>query len=327
MSTATALDSPIVRRASRSHAIDLVRVLGVTAIIAGHTWVNAEWVSRWLFTWHVPVFFIISGYLWSEGRTTATEIVKRGRTLLLPYIVWLVLVTVVWLGFRSARGDVIDWAFLPNIVRGGWFISRPFSAFWFVTALFVATVLMRWLSNVSPVLPWFVGGLGVAWAIVDPVGIKQVPEAAGLALPAVFFLCVGWLLRGHRSDIPKPAAFGLVLLVPALLLASVPSVAAFNMKSGVLGTPVLGVLLAAAISCGLILLCEAAGPLIPERVGRAVTVVAEVGLPMILGHALVLWVAESFGMVPSKTMFLLAFLIPLAFGLAVRATPLRRFFM
>jgi fucose 4-O-acetylase-like acetyltransferase len=298
-------------------------VVGIVAIVAGHTWDQHDWVRDWFFTWHVPVFFIISGYLWKEGRTTRSELRNRTRTLLVPYVAWILLVSVVWFGFRALRSDPIDWSVVADLPLGGWHIDRPYSAFWFITALFIATVLMRWLTNISPFLPWFVGVLGVAWCTVDPVQAKVIPEAAGLALPAILFLCMGWLLRRYRHAILQPLQFGLVLLVPALLIGASPALAHFNMKSGVLGTPLVGVLLSAAISCGLILVAESLERFVRPRLGRVFTTIAEAGIPIILGHALVLSMTHLVGMPPGKKVFLLAFTIPLVFALVARMTPLR----
>ncbi|MCP1131575.1 hypothetical protein LIOPPNJA_28125, partial [Robbsia andropogonis] len=61
--------------------------------------------------------------------------------------------TLIWFGFRAALGDPLDSRTLTLLPLGGDWISRPYSAFWFVTCLFVAAVLMRWLERVHPVLP------------------------------------------------------------------------------------------------------------------------------------------------------------------------------
>jgi fucose 4-O-acetylase-like acetyltransferase len=51
------------RRVERSIAVDLVRVAGVIAIVVAHNWDQRLWAHTWFYTWHVPVFFVITGYL------------------------------------------------------------------------------------------------------------------------------------------------------------------------------------------------------------------------------------------------------------------------
>jgi fucose 4-O-acetylase-like acetyltransferase len=45
---------------TRSGAIDLVRIIAVAAIVAGHAFTR-EVTAVWLYTWHVTVLFVISG--------------------------------------------------------------------------------------------------------------------------------------------------------------------------------------------------------------------------------------------------------------------------
>jgi acyltransferase len=289
-----------------------------------HNWDQRLWAHTWFYTWHVPVFFVITGYLWKPGRTTWQETTRRARTLLVPYISWIVIVTVIWLAFRAARGEPFDQTVIPNVIKGGWYISRPYSAFWFVTALFFATVFMRFAQNVSAFLPWFVGGVGVVWCILDSVSIKEIWEAAGLALPAVLFICFGSLLHRFRDRIDKPFLFGIILFLPAFYLGARGIIVTLNMKSGDLGTPVAGVLMSTAISCGMILMAEGAEKLAPDWARRWVTILAQTAIPVILTHTLVLAVTERLGLEASKVTFLLAYFIPVALALLIRLTPARK---
>ena len=50
---------------------DLVRIVGLAAIVIGHVYSAEHEVRLATYTWHVPVFFILSGYLWQPGRGAA----------------------------------------------------------------------------------------------------------------------------------------------------------------------------------------------------------------------------------------------------------------
>lgn len=310
----------------RSVGVDLVRVVGVVAIVAGHTW-NEAWAREWLFSWHVPVFFVITGYLWRPGRTVRAEASRRARTLLIPYFGWLVIVAVAWYGWLAASGHALAAQTLVDLGLGGAHIQRPFSAFWFITALFVAAVLMRWLQTVSPLLPWFVGACGLVWCTFDPEAARAVPWSAVIGVAAMPFIGVGQLLRTHRQRIERPAAFGLALLIPAGVLIVATDLSPLDLKAGDLGTPLLSIALAAAVSAGLILTAEAVALRLPTLVGRAVNAVAAVSLAIVLGHALVLGIAGAIGLAPSKWVFLAAYSVPLAIGLLLRRTPLARWLL
>jgi fucose 4-O-acetylase-like acetyltransferase len=312
---------------TRAVGVDLVRILGVGAIVAGHNWLDRDWVGPWLFSWHVPVFFVISGFLWKSGRSTRTELRRRARSLLVPYVAWLVVVTAAWYALNAAHGTSVDPGLPHDVLMGGWYTSRPYSAYWFLTALFVATVLARLLQNVHPALVWAVGALGVLWCALDPVTVREVPEAAGLALPAIAFLCIGMALHRVRSFLDRRGAVvaGAVLLAAGLWLPTSGTVDAANMKAGDLGDPVLaGVLVSAAISCGLLLLADGLDPLVPARLRPAVSAVAACALPVILLHTLVTGAFALYGEPLTKLTFAVALLVPLALALVIRQTPLRR---
>jgi len=308
----------------RSVAVDLVRVIGVVAIVAGHTWDQRHFAQAGIYTWHVPVFFVLTGYLWKSGRSNRLELARRSQTLLVPYVSWLVLVTVIWFGFRAAVGDPFDSHTLQRLLLGGNWISRPYSAFWFVTCLFAAAVLLRWLDSVHRFLPWFTAGVGLAWCIGDRYPLAMVPESFGVALPALFFLLIGTLLRRFRETIDRPVLVGLVLLVPAWWLGWSGALDTLNMKGANLGTPVLSALMAGAISCGLLLVVEGGEHLIPAWGRRLVFVVAACALPIILTHTLSLAITERLGLPSSKVTFLIAYFVPLAVALVLRLTPARR---
>lgn len=308
----------------RSVAVDLVRVVGVVAIVAGHTWDQRHFAQAGIYTWHVPVFFVLTGYLWKPGRTTGGELTRRSRTLLVPYLAWLVIVTAIWSAFRVAVGDSVDTHTLKLLILGGNWISRPYSAFWFVTCLFAAAVLLRWLERVHPFLPWFIAGVGIAWSIGDRYPLAMIPESVGVALPALAFMLIGMTLRRFRHTIDRPVLFGLLLLVPAWWLGWSGALETLNVKGANLGTPVLSALMAASISCGLLLVVEGVEHLIPAWGRRAVFAVAACAIPIILTHTLSLAITERLGLPSSKWTFLIAFFAPLGLALVLRLTPAKR---
>jgi len=312
------------RTAKRSIAVDAVRVVGVVAIVAGHNWGGREWVNPLLYTWHVPIFFVITGYLWKSGRSTSFEVRRRASTLLLPYVFWIVVVTAVWFTVRHAIGWPITQDLVMNVLRGGWYAARPYSAYWFFTALFFACVFVRFTERIHPALPAFIGLLGVMWATVDPSSVAHIWEGAGLAVPAVLFIVVGQALRRYRDSITNPLGTGLVLAVPAFLLGLSGVFEPLNMKGAALGTPIVSVVMASAISVGAILVAEALERFLPQPVRPVIAFVAQLSVPILLVHTLVTQLFSAYGYPATKWTFLAAYLLPLGLAAALRATPLRR---
>jgi acyltransferase len=296
----------------RSAALDLVRVVGLVAVVLGHVWTDGL-MRPLLYSWHVPVFFVISGYLWRRSRPLGDEVRRRTGSLLVPYVAWLLLVTVAWAVFTSAVGIMS----LPDpvaLVVGGSAIGGQYAAFWFVTALFVAVVAMRALSSVQPWLPAVVGVAAVGLATVQPDLVRQLPWSMGVGAVALAFLAVGDGLRRVRHRLRAPLESGLVLVVAGLVLAGSGLVAPVDLKYADVGTPVAGVLVGAAISCGLILVAESLEHRVPDGAARAVAAVAGVAMPVILGHALIISAGQLVG-APSGVVFATALVVPILIGL------------
>lgn len=313
-------------RTTRSVAIDAVRVLGLVAIVAGHNWGDRDWVNTWLYTWHVPVFFVITGYLWKPDRTTGYELRARFRTLIVPYLVWLAVVTAIWFTVRAFIGWPITGELVANVARGGWYAARPYSAFWFITALFFAAVIMRAAERLHPLLPLFVGVFGVIWAMYDPIAMKSLWFGLGLALPGIAFMCIGRGVAMIRDTIRHPFLVGLVLLIPAFYLGASSTVPSINMKSGILGAPFASVFMAASISVGM-LIAQSVEHLLPDWSRTMILLGAAVALPLLFLHTLVMQLFVAYGYELTKWTFLAALIIPVIVGLALRRTPVRQYVM
>jgi acyltransferase len=299
--------------------MDLVRIVGVVAIVAGHVFGGTQY---WIYSWHVPLFFFLSGYLWRSQRNLRDEASRRARALLVPYTAWLAIVSVTWAVILSTKSKPFSEP-IRDLLLGGKYIASPYSAFWFVTSLFAAAVIMRATWNVHPLLPVVVGAGGLVWIAVSPQTITKVPLAIGLAIPGIFIMCVGlWFSRIHPR-IRRPHLVGPVVLAFSFSLAVLQVGGKVNMKAGLIGYPISGVALACAISAGLLLTSTWLADHLPNAAASKVVALAECGLMVILTHSLVISTARFAGISSRLVVFALALTIPFALALLIRRTPFR----
>lgn len=58
-------------RLPRDRRIDLCYVIGILLVVAGHSGVDPRFAStalfRWIYAFHMPLFFALSGYLFRYG--------------------------------------------------------------------------------------------------------------------------------------------------------------------------------------------------------------------------------------------------------------------
>lgn len=288
--------------AGRNSGIDLLRVVGVTAVVVGHA-AAGHVVTQWIYPWHVPLFFFLSGYFWKRGRTVLAELRSRSQSLLVPYAFWLAL----GLSVLIAAGLITPGGIL-TVLRGGTGARGPFAAYWFVTALFFVCIVARLLERLPAWVAWTVAVAGTAATYIVPMA--DFPLALGQVFPGLLFFLFGTLAR--RLALPWWAA-ALLLAGCIIAIASLP-LAAFDMKALRLGTPVVGVLLAVAIAW-------ASTTLFGHVRATWATTAATAGIAVVLFHTLVLSGAAAIGL-PTLVQVLAVLSISWAVSISLQWTPL-----
>ncbi|PRB12784.1 MULTISPECIES: acyltransferase [unclassified Microbacterium] len=294
----------------RSGAIDLVRLLAVAAIVAGHAFTK-DVTQAWLYSWHVAVFFILTGYLWKPGRMLRTEVFRRALSLGRPYVAAFAVLTAVLLIVKPV--DALHT--IAGGVEGGRFAQMPYVTLWFVSALFFTAVVFRAMERLPYAAQWGIGIAGAlaAWAWSGP--LSRTPLGIGYIATCLLYLLVGDALRRVRDRIAMPLVSGVVALTIGAALVAVGAAAPLDIKLGDDGTPAVSALASSAIAIGLILVAESV--VRPGRFSRACTLLALPLLTVVLLHPLVLWLGA-----PPWAQFALGILVPLALGLVALRTPL-----
>jgi acyltransferase len=300
----------------RSGAIDGVRILGVVAVVAGHTFSADIW--PFLYSWHVPIFFFLSGYLWTGDRTVADEIRRRTPTLLKPYVAWFVILFVPYIAVAVVSDNgTLGYFFGP--IYGGRFAGVPFSTFWFVSVLFFTVVLVRILELLpeSAKLVACVAGVvaGIFWGDL----LAATPLAFGSAVSCAIFVVAGEYAMRIRANLKRPFALGVALLAASIILIATGLSDIVNIKGGSYGTPFVSVAVAIAISFALVLIVESMYKRLPPLAHRCTTNLALAGFTVVLLHPAVLWV--GWGWLPSGVLFLVAVILPWVVGLVALRTP------
>ena len=305
---------------SRSGAIDGVRVLGIVAVVAGHT-LNTPLVRPLFFTWHVPLFFFLAGYFWSNRRTLKEELSKRVGTLGLPYVTWMLLIAVPFV-LLDATLEKFSIGRLLGPLYNGEQSAMPYTTFWFVSALFFTVIFLRSLGRFPPVVIWAVGAAGSLLGYISGNALAQTPLSIGSAFPCLIFVLLGTFAAKLRTRIAKPALMGIVLLAFSAAVIATGIDSPLDIKVGNYGTPVISVLVAVAISFALVLLAEVTFSHLPKLVSDLATQLAYAGFTVVLVHPLVLWLMlRFFSAVPDWSIFVLALTVPWLVGVLSLRTP------
>lgn len=121
----------------RIELIDISKGLGIILVVVGHCINSNSLIGLWIWSFHMPLFFIISGICFSEMKyhTFFSFFKKRVNTLLLPCLYFSILVSLI---STIASGKLI----LKDLI-----FKRLPDALWFVLILFLVELLYYFLRK------------------------------------------------------------------------------------------------------------------------------------------------------------------------------------
>lgn len=133
--------------------LDMAKGVGIILVVLGHSTYCNQNLLTILSSFHMPLFFIISGMLImhkkEEEKSLMTSLKKRAKTLLLPYITFSVIYLLVDFWYLWKHPEVVNWDFIINAVLQ--FISlHGISVLWFLPTLFFAEILFLAVRKKTP---------------------------------------------------------------------------------------------------------------------------------------------------------------------------------
>lgn len=132
----------------RIHWVDIAKGFFIIAIVLGHIF-NSGYLRNWLFSFHVPAFFFLSGYCFKHKHDLRKFILKKLRTIVVPYITFSVLSIFVFFAASKIMPEIksmMECDIAENILTMLYGNSKPDvmkynSPLWFLPCLFSVTML------------------------------------------------------------------------------------------------------------------------------------------------------------------------------------------
>lgn len=72
----------------RLNWVDYIKGIGIILVVIGHTTSIGDIWKTWIYTFHMPLFFCISGYLFKHNR----PITSMAQRLLLPLLIYMLII-------------------------------------------------------------------------------------------------------------------------------------------------------------------------------------------------------------------------------------------
>ena len=122
--------------------VDAAKGIGILLVIFGHTWLDWRYYN-WCYAFHMPLFFVLSGITFSDKREPLEFVLHKMKTLLIPYVFFVVYTIVIRGSLCLKCGQPYD--VLAN--AKAFLLQQRASALWFLTTLFLAEIVVYCLSK------------------------------------------------------------------------------------------------------------------------------------------------------------------------------------
>lgn len=126
----------------RVYHLDIVKGLTMILVIWGHCGGEFEFpiLFRWIYSFHVPIYFVISGYL-NQKKAQECGIYKIHYNLLIPYMVFssLYVALIALLKSLSNLSEMISYVFFDSLPRI--LLLDGLIATWYLSCLFLCEII------------------------------------------------------------------------------------------------------------------------------------------------------------------------------------------
>lgn len=225
----------------RNDYFDIVKGIGILSIVIGHSCWNVSLgrfelpIGPFVYLYHLAIFFFCSGYFFKEADSLSTLLVKRVKSLYLPFVAWnsaYVLIRNVFLWLGILEGSPYTGGEYVIVLTNGLLFSGVgefLAAFWFLPVLFIAILLFAVcvkIANRFAASPFILaaeialfGILGL-YTMQHRFGMLYSMQISYLAVPILY---MGWVYRRLEKKVSRYfgwASMALCLLVLCGILAA-----------------------------------------------------------------------------------------------------------
>lgn len=210
----------------RDNTFDMIKGIAILLVIIGHLAHGVGWLIPAIYTFHMPLFFIVSGYFYKEKRFT--ELLKRDfRTLIVPYLlvtgitILYGLLVAVW---KHDPDKARYW--INGFIKAGthdsgmgplWFLLTMFWCRLFYNQLFK---LIKQLSERPTLYMTLVSYLlFVGMVLPSPESIQSINYQCIInGIFVMFYFSLGHLAKTYEKYIQIPTKYSYILPVTAIVV-------------------------------------------------------------------------------------------------------------
>ncbi len=139
---------------NRINYFDMAKGLGIILVVLGHIEYISDELRAWISSFHMPLFFVISGmlicFLNQSAQDMSSIVRRRFRGIMIPYISFTVIYTFIDI-LNICLDKITPATFLKNIISGVTMYGS--SVLWFLPALFLSEIGFLYIIKKLPRIP------------------------------------------------------------------------------------------------------------------------------------------------------------------------------
>ena len=186
--------------------VDMAKGYGILAIFTGHL-VEGTIIGDFVYSFHLPLFFFLSGYLFKADMSFGKFISKKARSILLPYFIlglpvvfFSVYYPLVFTGLvhKWLVNPAVLWdAFCDGLIK--FFIQNRYGTMWYLAVLFGLNILAFILAKIPKesirlILVIAIASAGIFYYSKGGVAL---PWNVDVVLTALPFFWLGYFFSKH----------------------------------------------------------------------------------------------------------------------------------
>jgi fucose 4-O-acetylase-like acetyltransferase len=192
------VNSRTVDENKRIEWIDTAKGIGLLLVMIGH--LHVPYITTWIYFFHMPLFFFLSGVVFSEQKYNFKDfLIRRVKSLVIPYfslgiVIWCfyVIINAIIGAENSLYGSNVS--MLKDLM-----IQEHFWTIWFLAALFITELIYYWINRLFVKNVLLMSVVSVVICIIGLVryrlGYGSLLWNIDIALVAQLFFHAGWMFK------------------------------------------------------------------------------------------------------------------------------------
>lgn len=279
-----------MKKGGRIETIDIAKGLGILFVV----WSHAKGpFTPYMYQFHMPLFFLISGFLFNSRNTPAQFLGKKVRSLYIPFVFWNLCSLLITTALHIQEFSDIHLVkkilkIILTLDKDGKFMG----ATWFLGTLFVVSVVYKLMDYYMPSVKGKSIFLVILFGCVAATGFSiNFPYLLSRTLILSFYFAIGRAAKEYKEVIYVYHS-GILVCFSIILFAIIGHYNAINMAKNTYTYPFLFAIGALLASYVVIYVSE----ILQKRtiwIKKALIVMGENSISIVIWQFVVFWIIEA----------------------------------